>query len=53
MFSFMSGMFRLKLNIVKSFTASKIHNCQVANLRSIDAPVLLDVIQKALPEGSL
>ena len=27
--------------------------CQVANLRSIDAPVLLDVIQKALPEGSL
>ena len=28
-------------------------NCQVANLRSIDAPVLLDVIQKALPEGSL
>merc|ERR1719361_3172078 len=26
-------------------------NVQVANLRSIDAPVLLDVIQKALPEG--
>lgn len=26
-------------------------NVQVANLRSIDAPVLLDVIQRALPEG--
>ena len=24
---------------------------QVANLRSIDAPVLLDIIQRALPEG--
>jgi len=26
-------------------------NVQVANLRSIDAPVLLDIIQRALPEG--
>merc|ERR550519_3180033 len=26
-------------------------NVQVVNLRSVDAPVLLDIIQRALPEG--
>ena len=50
MCSFMRGMSRCNYD-EQGAEFIKRNLPQVANLRSIDAPVLLDIIQRALPEG--